>query len=134
LEIEDGRVNIYSLRNLDGREKMIATPQNLRIELPREKIANFCQRWGIARLEIFGSALRDDFGADSDVDFLFMPGPNFQHDKAYGPWGHDNMAAELSALIGREVDLIEHADIERHRNWIRRKHILDTAQTIYVEG
>ena len=68
------------------------------------------------------------------MDFLFTPGRGFEREKAYGSWGHDQMAEELSGLLGREVDLIEHADIERHRNWIRRKHILDTAQTIYVEG
>lgn len=40
---------------------MIAAPHNLQLELPLEQIADFCHRWGIARLEIFGSALRDDF-------------------------------------------------------------------------
>jgi predicted nucleotidyltransferase len=113
---------------------MIAAPHNLQLELPLGQIADFCHRWGIARLEIFGSALRDDFGPDSDVDFLFTPGPGFQREKAYGPWGQDRMAEELSALVGRGVDLIDHADIERHRNWIRRKHFLETAQTICVEG
>ena len=113
---------------------MIAAPHNLQLELPLGQIADFCRRWGIARLEVFGSVLRDDFRPDSDLDFLFTPGPDFHHEKAYGPWGRDNMAGELSALVGRGVDLIEHADIERHRNWIRRKHILETAQTIYVEG
>lgn len=44
------------------------------------------------------------------------------------------MAEELSALLGREVDLVERAQIEQHRNWIRRKHILQTAQPVYVEG
>jgi predicted nucleotidyltransferase len=104
------------------------------IELPMDKIADFCRRWGVARLEIFGSALRDDFRPDSDLDFMFTPGPGFQRDKAYGPWGRELMAEELAGLVGREVDLIEHAAIERHRNWIRRKHILETAQTVYVEG
>jgi hypothetical protein len=104
------------------------------IELPMDKIADFCRRWKIARLEVFGSVLRDDFRPDSDLDFLFTPGPDFEREKVYGPWAHNHMAEDLAALLGREVDLIEHADIERHRNWIRRKHILETAQTIYVEG
>ena len=39
------------------------------IELPMDVIADFCRRRGIARLELFGSALRDDFGPDSDLDF-----------------------------------------------------------------
>ena len=113
---------------------MITAPPNLKLELPLGQIAGFCQRWGIARLEIFGSVLREDFRPDSDLDFLFTPGPDFKREKAYGPWAHNYMAEELAALVGREVDLIEHAQIERHRNWIRRKHILGTAQTVYVEG
>ncbi len=104
------------------------------IELPQEKIADFCRRWKIARLEIFGSALGDDFRPDSDVDFLYTPAPGFRRDLAYGPWAHNRMAEELSALLSRAVDLIERSQIEKHRNWIRREHILRTAQPIYVEG
>ncbi|MGD0814123.1 MAG: nucleotidyltransferase domain-containing protein [Verrucomicrobiota bacterium] len=42
-----------------------------------EKIADFCRRWKIARLEIFASVLRDDFRPDSDLDFLFTSGPDY---------------------------------------------------------
>lgn len=104
------------------------------IELPLEQIAAFCRRWNIASLEVFGSVLRDDFRDDSDVDFLFTPGPGFRRDQAYGPWAKNRVAEELSALLGRKVDLIERSQIERHRNWIRRAHILQTAQPVYVEG
>ena len=104
------------------------------IELPVEQIAEFCRRWKIAKLEIFGSILRDDFQSESDIDFLYTPAHGFQRNQAYGPWAHNNMAEELSALLGREVDLIDRHEIEQHRNWIRRKHILETAQPIYVEG
>lgn len=103
------------------------------IELPQKEIADFCRRWGIVRLELFGSALRDDFRPDSDIDFLYTPGPGFRRDRAYGPWLSNNMADELSALLGRKVDLIERDKMERHRNWIRREHVLRTAQPIYVE-
>lgn len=101
--------------------------------LPIGEIAEFCRRWGIVRLEVFGSILRDDFRPDSDIDFLFTPGPEFRRDQAYGPWLTNNMADELSALLGRKVDLIERSKIESHRNWIRREHILKNAQPIYVE-
>ena len=103
------------------------------IELPMEKIADFCRRWKIARLEIFGSVLRDDFRPDSDLDFLFTPGRDFQREKAYGPWGHDHMAEDLAALLGREVYLIERSRIEQMDNWIKRRHILQTAAPIYVD-
>ncbi len=112
---------------------MIAAPHNLQLELPMGQIADFCHRWGIARLEIFGSALRDDFGPDSDVDFLFTPGPGFQREKAYGPWMTDRMAEELSGLLDRPADLLERSRVERMENWIKRRHILQTALPVYVD-
>lgn len=112
---------------------MIAAPQNLQLELPLEQIAKFCQHWGIARLEIFGSALREDFRPDSDIDFLFTPGVGFQREKVYGPWAHNLMEEELAALLGRPVDLIERSRIERMDNWIKRRHILQNATPVYVD-
>jgi hypothetical protein len=112
---------------------MMAAPHNLQLELPLEQIADFCRRWGIARLEIFGSALRDDFRPDSDLDFMFTPGPGFQREKAYGPWARNYLAEELASLLGREVDLIERSRIERMDNWIKRRHILQTAAPVYVD-
>ena len=49
---------------------------NARVELPMERIAAFCQKYGVAEFSLFGSVLRDDFGPDSDVDVLveFEPG------------------------------------------------------------
>jgi predicted nucleotidyltransferase len=105
----------------------------MNIELPQKEIANFCRRWGIVRLELFGSALRDDFRPDSDIDFLYTAGPGFRKDRAYGPWLSNDMADELSVLLGRRVDLIERDKMERHRNWIRREHVLRSALPIYVE-
>jgi predicted nucleotidyltransferase len=104
-----------------------------KIELPMEIIADFCRRWGIARLEIFGSALREDFGPESDVDFLFTAGPGFQREKADGPWMSDRMAEEQSVLLGRPVDLLERSRVERMDNWIKRRHILQTALPVYVD-
>jgi predicted nucleotidyltransferase len=48
----------------------------IKIEIPREKLAEFCQRYHIRKLAFFGSVLRDDFGPNSDVDVLveFEPG------------------------------------------------------------
>jgi uncharacterized protein len=112
---------------------MIAPPPSLKVELPSAEIAGFCRRWGIARLDIFGSALRDDFGPDSDLDFIFTPGPGFRREQAGGPWLHDRMAGELGALLGRPVDLLERARVERMENWIKRRHILQTALPIYVD-
>ena len=76
----------------------------------------------------------EDFDGGSDLDFLFTSGAGFRRGLAYGPWAQNRMAEELSELLGRKVDLIERSQIEKHRNWIRREHILSTAQPIYVEG
>ena len=112
----------------------MTTTQPRRIELPVERLAAFCRRWGLATLEVFGSILRDDFKAESDVDFLYTPSPRFNREQAFGPWGRNRMAEELAEIVGRPVDLVERSQIERHRNWIRRQHILQTAQPVYVEG
>ncbi|AET65059.1 nucleotidyltransferase family protein, partial [Methanothrix harundinacea] len=41
-----------------------------RIDIPKEKIEDFCRRWKIKEMAIFGSALREDFGPESDLDLL----------------------------------------------------------------
>ena len=70
------------------------------IDVPRESIAEFCRRNRIRRLALFGSALRDDFGPDSDVDVLveFEPGARI------GLQFFD-LEQELSEMLGRKVDL-----------------------------
>ena len=100
---------------------------NIRID--HEKIAEFCQRWKITELSFFGSALRDDFRPDSDVDILVT----FTPDAEWGLFDHVHMEDELSAMLGRKVDLVSRRAIERSANWIRRKAILGTAEPCYVE-
>ncbi|MGB2866360.1 MAG: nucleotidyltransferase domain-containing protein [Sedimentisphaerales bacterium] len=41
------------------------------IDIPEDRIADFCQRWKVVELALFGSVLRDDFGPDSDIDVLY---------------------------------------------------------------
>lgn len=101
---------------------------NARIDIPRNKIASFCKRWQVTELALFGSVLRDDFGPDSDVDVLVCFDPQARHtllDIA-------QMQDELSATLGREADLIERTAVERSPNYIRRKAILQSAETIYA--
>ena len=71
------------------------------IDVPKERIAEFCRRSHIRRLALFGSVLRDDFGPDSDVDVLveFEPGTRVGLLRLAG------MEMELGALLGRKVDL-----------------------------
>jgi predicted nucleotidyltransferase len=49
-----------------------------KFRLPRKKIAEFCKRWSITEFSVFGSVLREDFRADSDIDVLVTIDPNAQ--------------------------------------------------------
>jgi uncharacterized protein len=72
----------------------------IRIKVPREKVAEFCQRYHIRKLAFFGSVLRDDFGPDSDVDVLVEFEPGHVPGLAFF-----TMQDELSKILGRKVDL-----------------------------
>ncbi len=98
------------------------------VEVPPEKIADFCRRWKIRELSFFGSILRPDFRPESDVDVMVAFDPEAR-------WPFDDflkMREELESLLGRTVDLVERGAIERSENYIRRKHILNHVETIYV--
>jgi predicted nucleotidyltransferase len=101
---------------------------NARIHIDRDKIADFCRRWKITELALFGSVLRDDFCPDSDVDVLVT----FAPDAEWSLFDHMDMQEELSVILGRKVDLVSRRAIERSANWVRRKAILSTAEPCYV--
>jgi uncharacterized protein len=101
-------------------------PTAERVHLPLTQIAEFCRRWKIVRLELFGSALRDDFRPDSDLDFLYTFAPDAR-------WGWEFMRAydELERLVDRPVDLVSRKVVERSRNVPRGRAILESAHIIY---
>ena len=99
------------------------------ISLPKEKIAGYCHRWGIARLALFGSVIRDDFRPDSDVDVLVT----FQPDTRHTLFDMARMQTELQQILGRDVDLVSRRGIENSRNHLRRKAILESAEVIYEQ-
>jgi hypothetical protein len=72
-----------------------------RIKLPKDQIAEFCRRHRIRRLSVFGSALREDYGPDSDVDVLV----EFEPDACVGLITLAGMELELAEIIGHKVDL-----------------------------
>ncbi len=98
------------------------------IELPMEKIADFCDRWQVVEFSLFGSILRDDFRPDSDVDVMVQ----------FAPDAHptfvtlDKMEDHLHQIFDRDIDLITRQGIETTRNYLRRQEILASAQIIYV--
>ena len=93
------------------------------ISVDRQRVAQFCRQNGVRRLAVFGSALRDDFGPDSDVDVLveFEPGrtPGLRFF-----W----MQEELSRLFDRTVDLHTPASLSRYF----RSQVLAEAEDQYV--
>ena len=101
-----------------------------RIDISQEQLADFCQAWRINELALFGSALRDDFGPESDVDILVT----FASGSEWGLLDHVNMEMELSSLLGYKVDLLTRRAVENSPNWILRREILDTAEVIYGAG
>ena len=74
------------------------------------------------------SALRDDFGPESDIDVLVSFEPGARHTL----FDIVRMQDELSRVFGRQVDLATRAAVEGSRNYIRRKAILESAQVVYA--
>jgi len=71
------------------------------LDIPKETLEAFCRQHDIVRLSLFGSALRPDFGPESDVDVLI------EFDPSAEPSLLDlgRMQQELCDLLGRQVDL-----------------------------
>jgi predicted nucleotidyltransferase len=101
-----------------------------RIVIDQQAIEAFCRRWGITELDLFGSAIRDDFRADSDVDVL----ASFADDRRPTLLTLVQMEAELEHLFGRKVDLLERRAVERSDNYIRRRHTLAHREPLYMAG
>lgn len=75
---------------------------NGQLVVDKERVGDFCRRHHIVRLAIFGSALREDFGPDSDIDVLV----DFERGHVPGFFRLGDMEEELSGIFaGRKVDL-----------------------------
>jgi len=95
--------------------------------MDKEKIADFCRRHHINRLAVFGSALREDFTPESDVDILVQ----FEAGHVPGFFRLFEMQEELSTLLdGRRVDLRTPEDLSRYF----RDRVLAQAEVQYVRG
>ena len=103
---------------------------DMKLEFNQEQLGRFCQERGIARLELFGSALREDFRSDSDIDLLATL--RLDAHPTLLDWAE--MQELLAELFGRPVDLVSRRAIEHSRNRYRKHSILSTAQPIYAEG
>jgi len=98
-----------------------------RLPIDSDKLREFCTRWKITELALFGSVVRDDFGPDSDVDVLV----SFAPEARWTLLDHVRMRDELADIFGRGVDLVTRRSIERSANYLRRRDILGSAQVVY---
>lgn len=80
------------------------------VEIPSTELAAFCERNHILKLSLFGSILTNRFRPESDVDVLV----EFQPGHIPGFFGLARMERELSALLGRKVDLRTPQDLSRY--------------------
>jgi hypothetical protein len=96
------------------------------IDSKRDAFAVLCRRFGVTRLEVFGSAARSA-GFDPKRSVLVT----------FAPATRNNLTAfadlkdALEGLLGRSVDLVERQAVEESRNFIRRRAILNEVETIY---
>jgi uncharacterized protein len=100
--------------------------RKLRIEVPGDKLADFCRKNNVRKLAFFGSVLRDDFKPTSDVDVLieFLPG------MPMGFMGMARLELELSDILGRKVDLRTPAELSRYF----REEVINGAEVQYAQG
>jgi predicted nucleotidyltransferase len=99
--------------------------QKKKFRVPRKKIGEFCRCWGVVEFSLFGSALRDDFRPDSDVDVLVT----FSRQTQISLFDLVQMKLDLEKIFHRPVDIIEKDALE---NPFRKREILRTAQVIYA--
>ena len=97
-----------------------------------DRIADFCRRWKITELAVFGSALRSDFRPSgptpSDLDVLVTYDPAAR----WTLLDEVRMQRELQEIAGRPVDLVSRRAVESSHNPFRRREILSTARTLYA--
>ncbi|PKQ28091.1 MAG: nucleotidyltransferase [Candidatus Anoxymicrobium japonicum] len=100
------------------------------ISVPPQKLAEFARKWKIEEISLFGSVLSDCFTQSSDIDVLvaFKPG------SSRSLFDLVRMRDELEEMLGRDVDLIDRKSVESSRNYIRKREVLSSLETIYVTG
>jgi uncharacterized protein len=96
---------------------------NMDLVLPAKEIAAFCERNPIRKLSLFGSAQRDDFNSESDVDLLV----EFEREAVITYLDMARMEIELTEIVGRKVDLRTPQELSRYF----REKVIRTAELLY---
>lgn len=92
--------------------------------ISQEQLAALCQRYHVERLALFGSALREDFRPESDVDLLVT----FEADAEIGFLALSRLRRELEALFNRPVDLVPQEGLKPRI----RESVLASAELLYA--
>ena len=95
-----------------------------RIFIDSKAIADFCQKWQVTELALFGSVLRDDFRPDSDVDVLVT----FAPDADIGMLELVRMGRELEQILGRDVDVVEKSGLKP----LIQQEVISSAEVLYA--
>jgi hypothetical protein len=95
------------------------------LDVSRETLAHFCQKWQIIEFALFGSAARGELRPDSDIDVMVQFAPEARH----GLYELVDIEAELQAMFGREVDVLTTKEI---RNPFRRRSIMRDMTVLYA--
>lgn len=93
-------------------------------QLPMDEIAELCRRFHVSELAIFGSALREDFTPDSDIDLLVT----YEPEARISLFKHLDLQDELARVVGREVDLISKRGLKPRI----RDSVIGSARVIYA--
>lgn len=117
--------NTAQLSRYNKSDKMLT---NIDLIINKPEFNDFCKKHEIIELSVFGSILRDDFNADSDIDFLVTFGEKSKHTL----FDSVRMQEELQTILGLPVDFVSKKAIEKSSNYFRKKAILEHTKVIYA--
>jgi predicted nucleotidyltransferase len=93
----------------------------------KSRLAPFCRRHGVARLDVFGSLARGESRRGSDTDLLVTSQP-----EVHLGWDFFDLNKELEDILGCEVDFLTRRSVEQDENPIRRRSILESTREIFA--
>jgi predicted nucleotidyltransferase len=122
-------------KSLKNMNQSLKTDRNsyliqTRLGISQQKLEVICHHWKITELALFGSILRLDFTEKSDIDILVT----FADEARWGLIDFIRLNQQLETEFKRSVDLITKQSIEKSKNWLRKREILQTAEVIYATG
>ncbi len=107
---------------------MVAATSSIPVNLPQNLLADFCRRWNVRELALFGSAVEDRFGPASDLDVVVT----FDTNARPTLLTLSGMQQELEEMTGRRVDLLERGGLEQSSNPYIRENILASLKVLYA--